>query len=285
MKSVLKRLSAIVLSLMLLASLASCSILIPEEETTTLLTARTALPETQDTVLDYFYRVVAMADADTDSPAYTFKTKTDIRDFECENELVKAAVGTIKNYVLTSDSIKIEYNGKPEDEDKIEELGEHVKLSSFFPGEGGLREIDPSIIKSFSSVWPDSEDDNGTGTMLKTKNYEISIDFNDNLTEAEIEHYFGMANKEEILAEFAKAKDYLVVEDYTVAYTGCKISFKVDVQTDNLVNITFERVANVTATATGAGELASVGNIEVNFNFVKVFEFNDFNWKSPLAES
>ncbi len=119
--------------------------------------------------------------------------------------------------------------------------------------------------------------------------YFITIAFND-LTNEQAQEVltkaFDLRDKEEILAseEFAKTKDYLVLNDYDVVYSGCKITATVDRLTNEITNINFFKSANVTAYMTGAGTLESYGDVSVMFTLEDKANY-DITWDSGLPTS
>ena len=119
--------------------------------------------------------------------------------------------------------------------------------------------------------------------------YFITIAFND-LTSAEAQDVlskaFDLRDKEEILAsdEFAKTKEYLVLNDYDVVYSGCKITATVDRLTNEIININYYKAAKVTAYMTGAGTLASYGDVSVMFTLEDKANY-DITWDSGLPTS
>ena len=119
--------------------------------------------------------------------------------------------------------------------------------------------------------------------------YFITIAFND-LTSAEAQDVltkaFDLRDKEEILAsdEFAKTKDYLVLNDYDVVYSGCKITATVDRLTNEITNINYYKAAKVTASMTGAGTLESYGDVSVMFTLEDKANY-DITWDSGLPTS
>ena len=119
--------------------------------------------------------------------------------------------------------------------------------------------------------------------------YYITIAFND-LTSEEAQDVltkaFDLRDKEELLAseEFQKSKDYLVLNDYEVVYSGCKITATVNRLTDEIVNINYYKAANVTADMTGAGTLESYGDVSVMFT-LEDKAYYEINWESGLPTS
>ena len=92
--------------------------------------------------------------------------------------------------------------------------------------------------------------------------------------------------KEDILnsEEFAKTKDYLVLNDYDVVYSGCKITATVDRLTNEITNINYYKAANVTASMTGAGTLESYGDVSVMFTLEDKANY-DITWDNGLPTS
>ena len=263
MRSVFKKLSALLLISALIFSFASCSLTDDHEpeETTTELTTLSSLPQGNDGILDYFNRVLAVADEGT--PSFNIKTSIDAFDFESENGLVKSAFPTIKKYMLRSDTEAVEFG---------------TKFTQKLPGEKGLTAIDPANVKSVEATWPDVE---SGMTTVKANEYVITIEFNDALDAQDVLRYFGMTDKGEVLTEFEKASDYVQVNDYSSEYTGCRLEVKVDIHSDRIVWLAVTRAAVVTASATCTGKLASAGDVTASFKFTKTYEFKDFDWTAP----
>ncbi len=119
--------------------------------------------------------------------------------------------------------------------------------------------------------------------------YYITIAFND-LTSEEAQDVltkaFDLRDKEELLAseEFEKSKDYLILNDYNVVYSGCKITATVNRLTDELVNLNYYKAAKVTADMTGAGTLESYGDVSVMFT-LEDKAYYEINWESGLPTS
>ncbi len=119
--------------------------------------------------------------------------------------------------------------------------------------------------------------------------YYITIAFND-LTSEEAQDVltkaFDLRDKEELLnsEEFEKSKDYLILNDFEVVYSGCKITATVNRLTDELVNINYYKAANVTADMTGAGSLESYGDVSVMFT-LEDKAYYEINWENTLPTS
>ena len=82
-----------------------------------------------------------------------------------------------------------------------------------------------------------------------------------------VETVFGeKRDKEAILAEFDCVKDYLQVNDYTVAYTDCTVKSEIDLDLNLPDSVTFSKNMTVTAEVTGRGSLAALGDFRVTFD-------------------
>ena len=119
--------------------------------------------------------------------------------------------------------------------------------------------------------------------------YYITIAFGD-ISEEEstdvLAKAFDLRDKEDVLAseEIAKTADYLKLNDYTVSYTDCKITARVNRLTNEVENINYRKNAVVVADMTGAGTLASYGDVSVIFNLEDVADYN-MTWKTELPTS
>lgn len=119
--------------------------------------------------------------------------------------------------------------------------------------------------------------------------YYITITFNDYAAGDDVTSLgkaFELRDKDEILAseELAKTKPYLVLNDYAVGYTGCKITAKVNRYTDQVVNLNYYKAANVVVDMTGAGTYEDLGDVSVIFTLEDKANF-DFVWESELPVS
>ncbi len=92
---------------------------------------------------------------------------------------------------------------------------------------------------------------------------------------------FDLRDKEAMLAsdEFKKTEMYLKLNDYDVAYSGCKITVVVDRYTDQVINLNYYKSADVTAHMTGKGTYESYGDISVLFKLEDKSNY-DIVWES-----
>lgn len=119
--------------------------------------------------------------------------------------------------------------------------------------------------------------------------YYITINFKDYAAgedASSLSKAFELRDKDEMLAseEFAKTSPYLKLNDYTVGYSGCKITAKVNRYTDQVVNLNYYKASNVVVDMTGAGTYESLGDISIIFTLEDKANF-DFIWESELPIS
>ena len=216
---------------------------------------------------------------------------------------VKADMPTV-NYNIEKNvpngSLKITKQGEEEIDDSLKAINDAAK---------GIKDLILEDIKGTSGTI-NFGDDNSEMLLVKGESwateltaedieyaslreigdqYFITIAFND-LTSAEAQDVltkaFDLRDKEEILAseEFAKTKDYLVLNDYDVVYSGCKITATVDRLTNEITNINYYKAANVTASMTGAGTLEGYGDVSVMFTLEDKANY-DITWDNGLPTS
>lgn len=99
---------------------------------------------------------------------------------------------------------------------------------------------------------------------------------------ADIEAVFGAPrDKTEILSEFDAVKDYLQVRDYTLEYTDSFAKCEVDLESNRLTGVTFEKHMTVTADVIGRGSLADYDSFKVSFT---VIEASAYEFHYPVEE-
>lgn len=90
-----------------------------------------------------------------------------------------------------------------------------------------------------------------------------------------IEQVFGQpADKQAVLAQFDAIRDYLRVNDYSFEYTDCKVSADIDLDTDRISGVSFEKTMAVTALVTGVGVFEDYGELTVTFNVIKTDSYS-----------
>ena len=100
--------------------------------------------------------------------------------------------------------------------------------------------------------------------------------------DATVESVFGEpADKDAVLAAFGAVKDYVLLTDYSVAYTNCRIVADVSLDENIVTHVRFEKHMTVTAQATCQGKLADYGDVTVVFPLTKNIEYS---FSYPAAE-
>lgn len=257
MKKRIHKLLAVIFALSLVCSLAACSG--TEEETTIVTTteppviSKTPQPMTSVESIAYFNRV--MDAVKTDKPAVEVKVSKNVNDIECENKKLKAAIPTIKKYML---------NTKADGAD----LGDD--LTDIFPVKG----------QSWSSKL-DVNDVRYANCLETLKTYEITIRLKDEKDAAPLTGAHGKAfdfvDKAEILKEFEKAVDYVKVDSLDLTFTGSFIKCTVDRATDQVLSVTYYLNVNADSVVTGTGSFEDVGSVPLGMRYDSTITY-DLRW-------
>lgn len=283
MKRILTVLMSIVLVGAMLMSFASCGSSEEVEETEVFSTvaveyteSATPVANSSEEVLNYFNTIVN--GIKTSQPKVSYRYEMNV----------------------PNDSIKITEKGKEEAEDISD------KLTALNSSASGIKDIMLEDIKEVSGEVA-MGNDNSEYVFAKGENwtsaltvndidyatikevgdiYYITIAFDDiepNGDTSSLAKVFELRDKDEILAseELAKSNAYLKLNDYAVAYSGCKITARVDRLTDEIINLNYYKAANVVADMTYDGEISDVSvifTLEDKSNF-------DFTWESELPTS
>ncbi len=269
MKNTIKKILAVILTGIIVFTLASCSIsdkvqeFFVEETTVTVpYTNKSEKPSNTKEIVDYFNRVSAELKKD-DPFNVTLSRDFSTNSFESENEHLKAAFPTVANFV-------IKYAG-----DKFVDRNLEGTPVEVYPLEGSS----VASIVDFKQV--------KLATCSQTDDYfVITIDFKDDATPLEadgLSKVFNTNDKEAILSEIAKANNLLTVNDYDVEYNGGRIVCRVERGTDRIISASYSRVIKVTADVTGQGEFAGVKNEKVTFNLNENENYT-VNWTEPVED-
>lgn len=286
----MKRIFTVLISILLvsamLMSLASCGSDDSADETEVFTTdaavyteSATPVGKTSAEVLEYFNTLVNGLKTSKPAISYRFEknvpndslkvTKKGAEDDEEIDESLKAindSASGIKDMIL--EKIKKTTGEVPYGADNTEVL--FVKGESFTSALT-VEDIDYATVKEVGD------------------NYYITIAFNDidkNGDTAALAKAFDLRDKDAILAseEFAKTGEYLKFNDYSVAYTDCKITATVNRLTDEITNINYYKAALVTADMTGAGTFESYGDISVIFKLEDKADYT-VTWTNELPTS
>ena len=97
---------------------------------------------------------------------------------------------------------------------------------------------------------------------------------------------FSLRDKEDILnsEEFAKTKSYLQLQDYTVSYSGCRITATVNRLTDEITRLEYFKPANVKVSAKGQNTFEQHGDLSVLFT-LEDKAYYEINWTNENPTS
>lgn len=286
MKRNLTVLMALVVVFAMLLSFASCGSSEGEDEAKEYVTesavystSKTPVANTSEEVLNYFNGIVN--DLKVSKPELSYRYEINIPDsslkvtragaeqaeeVDADLESVNKAAKGIKDMILAD--IKEESGNVPMGADNSEYL--FVKGESW-TSKLTISDIDYATMKEIGD------------------NYFIEIVFNDVAVDGDtssLSKVFDLRDKDELLSldEFEKTAEYLKLNDYDVAYSGCKITATVNRFTNEITNLYYFKAANVTAHMTGAGTLADYGDVSVMFTLEDKSNF-DINWENNLPVS
>lgn len=247
MKKRIYKLLAVIFALSLVFSLAACNG--SDEETTVVTTteppviSKTPQPMTSVEALAYFNLV--MDAVKTDKPAVAVKVSKNVNDIECENEKIKAAIPTIKKYMLNTKA-----DGAVFGDD----------LTDIFPVKG----------QSWSSKLAVG-DIRYASCLEALKTYEITIRLKDEKDATPLTGSHGKAfdfvAKDEILKEFEKAVDYVKVDSLDLTFTGSFIKCSVDRATDQVLSVTYYLNVNADSVVTGTGSFEDMGTVPLGLRY------------------
>jgi len=252
---------ALVFTLSLVFMLAACS---GTDSTATTVTteapviSKTAQPTTSAAAIEYFNTV--MDAVKTGKPAVSPKVSKNISNIVCDNASLKAAIPTLKTYMLSTKADSAKYG---------------ADLTNIFPvkGQDWGSKLTAADVKYASCL-----------EALKT--YEITIRFNDAIDAAPLSSSIGKAfditDKASILKEFGKAASYITVDKLDLVYTGCYILCSVDRATDQVLSVTYVINVDATSTVTGTGSLKDMGTVPLSLRYDSNVAYT-LDWTNPNA--
>jgi hypothetical protein len=262
MKKRFLKLFAAVLAISMVFSLAACGG--TAEETSAVTTteppviSKTPQPQSVAEVLNYFNTV--MDSVKTDKPAVAPKVSKNVGSIETENAKLKAAIPTIKKYMLNT---------------KADGAALGDDLTNIFPVKGQAWSSKLSV-----------NDVRYASCLEALKTYEITIRFKDEtdplpLTSS-IGKAFDITEKASILKEFEKAADYIKVDSLSLVYTGCYIRCTVDRATDQVLSVTYILNVNADSSVTGTGSLDDMGTVPLKMRYDSTVSY-ELTWTEPEA--
>lgn len=154
----------------------------------------------------------------------------------------------------------------------------------------GADNTDVLLVKGESFASKLTVDDIKYATMTEVGDeYFITIEFDD-VAEVDAKEILGNAfslrDKEDILnsEEFAKTKSYLQLQDYTVSYSGCRITATVNRLTDEITRLEYFKPANVKVSAIGQNTFEQHGDLSVLFT-LEDKAYYEINWTNENPTS
>ena len=279
MKKTISAIISVVLVFSLIFAFAGCSTTQEEETTTTTINVKTPLPtditssvdEESNVITDTTYSPEALA-ANTATIFDYFnlhvneikgvKAKVEMsedksigksKDAEgndiamSENDYVNAAINTLDSYMLHNEGATAEYGDD---------------LVAFMPVKGAeyVSALTLEDVESATCV------DDG---MFRT----ITLTLKSPALPATIEKAYDLGNVDEVMEEFKKAEKYLTVAQPTLTYNDCQIIIQANIETDEVTSIEYVKVIDVKTEVTGAGSLADMGTVPVQFRYRNAIKY------------
>ncbi len=277
MKSSVKKILAVILTGVIVFTLASCSltdkvqeIFVEETSTTEPYDNKTEKPKTINEIVKYFNDVSKTLKDTKNIYNVTMSRDFSAHDFECENSNLKAALPTVVDFIIGHAGGEFYERGLDG-----RECVENGKI-------GNVVEIYPIELSGASSV-VDFRQVKLASCSQTDDHFIITIEFKDDATPLEadgLSKVFNKNDKEAILEELKDANDLLAVSDYDVEYNGGSIVCKVERKTDRIVEASYSRTIKVTADVTGKGNFESVGDQTVVFNLNENENYH-VDWVNP----
>lgn len=271
MKSATIKILALVIAVSTLFCVASCSFsdMLGGDETTEATTeppkSLTVMPEGNADVLAYYNSL--MNKVKTVNPKLKYEQNTDAGAFECENETLKAALPTIKNLML---------DGKG----TSGETAYGDSLLDLFPVKGNTL---GSLLTADDISKAECVTDGDTYVI----NIKLKQELNPEAGASIHGNIFDIPDRAGIIAEFAKAKDYIKVDSYNATYLGAgddnsDITCVVNRLTDEIIRVEFYKRIEVVTTVVGVGTLEELGMVPLSF-VVNGTDKYELDWIDPAT--
>lgn len=273
MKKKIYILCALILVFSMLFTFSGCLFEKEEEETTTTIKVRTPLPTETTTSVDEQGNTVTMTDysdeekqqnkitvfeyfnlhineAKDGKAAVSEKHKKSIGKITDENgdsismsdnSYINSAISVLKGYMLENSSDSIEY-------------GDDLKAFLPVKGEDFVSNITLDEVESLTCVDKD---------LRRT----VTVNLKSPTLPATIEKAYDIGNIDDVMAEMEKASGYIKTEKPVLTYTGCSIVLVTDIETDEVISITYVKGIDVSTTLTGEGTMESIGTLPICFHY------------------
>lgn len=179
-----------------------------------------------------------------------------------ENAYINSAISALDSYMLPKVKENIEYGDD---------------LAAFLPVKG----------QSFVSSLTMDEIECAT-CVDDGLNRTITVNLKSPALPATIEKAYDLGNVDKVLEEFKKAEKYITVGKPVITYRDCQIILSVNVETDEVTEIKYVKVADIAVDVTGVDSLADIGTVPVKFALTDNVKYSIDNVdpaeKTTLAE-
>lgn len=262
--SLLMKITAILMVVLTVFALASCSIADPEdgEETTTEpeVVTLVARPEDEAQILDFFNTAVNAIKPAMPGVKRTYQGS--VKNVEAPDSPETAAmIQFAKTFATVLEKVS-----------ETREYGEN--LDDFLPLKGSADVSRLTMEDIVSATIEDVEDDRYV--------YDVVVVLKDSDANGAVNNAFDMETiKSDVLNTFTDYKKTVEVSDYEVTYTGCEIRARINKETNNVLSLTYVKNSSVTATVNFTGALSEIGETDVSFVLTEETSFNDFVWEEP----
>lgn len=299
----LKPLLAVSMVLVLSMGLFGCDLFTVEEEDTTV---KTALADVQADPVAYYNRVIPEL---ARAIGFEMETGYKMNDIEADNDLLKAARNTLKNYATGYLNHKFDYSLTAQEEalekgdlldgvDVSEKCPElyfalaQTDVLSFEAVEAmdvkiaeKLEALEEAIAQGKNPAMADASDaekreyvvealSEGDARLARSM-YQINAELN---PETAL-RLLNSIPKEDIMAQLAKAETYLLAEDYTLVPKEFTMTAKVLKNKDRVNELTYTMKADVVVTGQGTGAFADEGAFTVELELEKTVIYKNIMWE------
>lgn len=297
MNKTAKRFAAAVLASLSLASFAGCDIIKDVEEVTEDKTpvVEAQIPITKQEIVDYYNTVTNYLRNDSNfvsnAPSVDVGESIDIDDIKITAPESDETPDELKPLADSAKQIK-----KTILEKLNSSVGSKAGDKSIEYGKGGIKDsLSPEGVQVSALTIDDV-----VSAECETENGIYNIDIYIESAPDSVKKVFDLPDKASVLSEIAKADNYTVIKDYTVAYIDrddraqyneedpdaipeCKIHMTVDADTNKVTYIEFIRSEIVNAPALGTGSFESFGRFNIAFRLRDSKTFT-FIWTAPVTD-
>ncbi len=257
------------MALVSVLSLCACEIKpLFETETTTekVIVTKTAITGERNAALGYFNKVVNALKEEKPNASGTIERKAS--KFDCADELLKANISSLADKALGK--VKMGYSRDNAEQD----FNEFMSIK----GESWVSKLEVTDVQNI--LWIDQD----------KETYRIVILLGNEENPVKENGIYGkiyeIADKEAIMDEFEKSKEYFELEDYSTLYHDGKIVCNIDKETDRVKSISYKKFVTVTAEGKGVNNLASIGEQTITFELAEEYEYGfDYSYLNPEAET